>query len=302
MEIICPQCGFARKLAHDKIPAGKVVAKCPRCHCRFRFSAESGAGEILPPKAWQMPNEKDPEEEDIRQTAKAAYEREAKRFADGEKEEDEREDAGEEMRNPAVNPWELAPEKVGWVEAFYQTVIRVMFQAPAFFKNLSPKAEMLRPLFFFLVVGLFQTLLEQVWSKVFFRVLAPEAANDGQLARLLEILSSSNGFLHVTLLRMGSLVLQLYAFTLLMYLAYRVVARERASFSLVMQVLAYSTAPWLLCVVPGVGSLAGAIWGMGCVAVGCKSAMELNWGQTLVGFLPIIFVLMPLVMQLLSLK
>jgi hypothetical protein len=39
MEIICPQCGFGRTVAADKVPAKSVFATCPKCRFKFRFRA-----------------------------------------------------------------------------------------------------------------------------------------------------------------------------------------------------------------------------------------------------------------------
>lgn len=39
MEIICPQCGFGREVAEDKVPAKSVFATCPKCRFKFRFRA-----------------------------------------------------------------------------------------------------------------------------------------------------------------------------------------------------------------------------------------------------------------------
>ncbi|WP_300909447.1 zinc-ribbon domain-containing protein, partial [uncultured Desulfovibrio sp.] len=39
VNITCPRCGFSRELPADRLPARAVIATCPRCACRFRFSA-----------------------------------------------------------------------------------------------------------------------------------------------------------------------------------------------------------------------------------------------------------------------
>ncbi len=292
MKIVCPQCGFAREVPAEKLPAGHVIAKCPKCACRFRFSASDGVGEIVPPKNWH--SEQNPEE-DIRVIASNAYAAEARRF------ENERSAALEAAwREAGRNPWASAPEPDGWFAAFYQTLIRVMFQAQAFFGNLSPKAQMFRSLAFFVVICVFQTTVDSIWAQAFYSFLSSEGQNDPQLAKLLALLAPSGNLLFTLLVRAGSFLLQIYIFSLLMFLAYRVVARETAAFSLVFQVLAYSSAPWVLCVIPAIGSIAGTIWGIGCAAVGFKAAMRLTWAQTIVGFLPVVFLLAPAISQLFS--
>ena len=63
--------------------------------------------------------------------------------------------------------------------------------------------------------------------------------------------------------------------------------------------MVYSSAPALLCVIPALGSLAGMVWGLACMAVGCRAALRLNWPQTLLGFVPVCMVMGPMILQLL---
>ena len=37
MRIVCPQCGYARDIPEEKIPARSTIANCPKCQFRFRF-------------------------------------------------------------------------------------------------------------------------------------------------------------------------------------------------------------------------------------------------------------------------
>lgn len=286
VKITCPQCGFSREIPEDRLPAGAVVARCPRCACRFRFSRQDGVGEIVPPINSQ------PEEEDIRVVASNAYQREARRF-----ENEEKAKATVRQQIHVRNPWDEAPGQDGWIAAFYQTVIHVMFQTPQFFKSLTPQAQIWKPLAFFIIVCLIQTLVERAWGDAFYSFLATDAERDPQLNNLLKLIAPSSNLALALLLRTGSLLLQLFAFAALMYFAYRIIAPAKTRFTLIYQVLIYSSAPWLLCVIPGVGSLAGTIWGLVCLAVGCKTALNLNWVQTSVGFLPLFALLAPFLLQ-----
>lgn len=283
MNITCPQCGFSRDAPEDKLPRGPVVAKCPKCGCRFRFTREDGAGSIIPQNSQE-------EEEDIRVVASNAYKAEARRFED-----EQREAEARLAAELGRNPWNEAPDPDGWLAAFYQTVIRVLFQAREFFGALSPQSQIWKPLAFFLVVCVFNTLVERAWGDMFYSFLAAEENADAQLRDLLKMIAPTTSLPLALLLRCGSLLLQLFVFSLLMFFAYRLVAPPKANFMLVYQVLVYSSAPWLLCVVPGIGSIAGTIWSIGCAAVGCRAAMRLNWPQTLAGFLPLIAILAPVI-------
>lgn len=343
MNIVCPQCGFSRRLPEDRLPGEVVIATCPQCACRFRFSVREGVLGVLPsrgrdsaPRATGPAREAPPaapggeelppgavipgrdassptpqtsardahddgadvsaggeEEEDIRETARRAYAREAARFSRADAEPSGMGDG----TVPEGNPWDAAPGNGGWLQAFYQTVLRVMFAAPRFFAALRPRMPLGRPLVFYLVICVIQTIVERFWGTMLISALTPSAATDPQLEKLLELLAPKSDLALSLLLRCGLLVLQLYVFAALMFLAYRVVARERTSFSLIFQIMAYSSAPALLCVVPALGSLAGMIWGLACLAVGCRAALRLNWAQTLFGFVPLALVFGPLLLQ-----
>ncbi|MBD5417149.1 MAG: hypothetical protein HDR50_05720 [Desulfovibrio sp.] len=334
MNIVCPQCGFSRRLPEDRLPGEVVIATCPQCACRFRFSVRDGVLGVLPPRedagsravplqqsggaagapsdvppgaiipgANSEPAEDKPargagpeteEEEDIRETARRAYAREAARFAQGDEEEAP---APGDTVLLDVNPWDVAPANGGWLQAFYQTVLRVMFAAPRFFAGLRPHARQLRPLGFYLVICVIQTVVERFWGSMLVSALSPAAATDPQLENLLTLLAPKTDLALSLLLRCGLLVLQLYVFAALMFLAYRIVARERTSFSLIFQIMAYSSTPALLCIVPALGSLAGMVWGLACLAVGCRAALRLNWAQTLFGFVPLALVFGPILLQ-----
>lgn len=293
MNITCPQCGFSRQMNPDRVPAESVIATCPKCSCKFRFHKSTGLTEPLPPqgRAVEAAAHGEPEE-DIRIVAKRAYENEANRFKNEE---------AARKREEARNPWDAAPDEKGWITAFYQTVTRVMFSAPEFFAHLSSVARQTRPLCFFLIICVFQTVVENIWSQVFQNLFAPVAAGDPQMEKLLEMLAGQQNLPLSILLRAAISALQLYLFAFLMFMVYRALKPERASFSLIFQILAYSYAPTLLCIVPALGSLAGLIWGIGCLAIGCKSALNLSWPRTLAGFLPLAALFAPFLFQALEL-
>jgi hypothetical protein len=307
--ITCPNCAFSRDVPPEKMPAHSVVATCPKCSCRFRFSpAEnapetlSGTGAAPSPRKNTPPDADDPlppgavvpgrdtiressatgrgdkAGEDMRLAASRAYSREAARFDVPE---------GKETGSPAGNPWAVAPVPYGWFAAFYQTVLCVMFAAPRFFGALTPQPRSLRALGFYLLVSVAQIVLERFWGYMLLQYMSaggPPA--DPQLAKLLAMLAPQANLAMTVLLRTGLLVLELYFFSAIIHLAYRFLAPDRADFSLVFQVIAYSAAPSLLCVIPLIGSLAGFVWSLSCITAGCRISLRLSWGQTLTGFAP----------------
>lgn len=290
VKIICPECGFSRDVDEKKLPGNSVVATCPKCSCRFHLSID---GKTRPISGTRAPND-GAEEEDIRVVASKAYQKEADRFRQGQPE--------MESQPPArLNPWERAPGENGWFSAFFQTVAKVMFSAPAFFKTLTGQYSKPRVLSFYLLIIVFQTVVERLWGQFFLSVLAPGASGDPQLEKLLAMLSSDGNVLMGLILRCGLLILQLYIFTFLLTLAYKILAPKKASFGLLFQIMVYSSAPSILCVVPILGSLAGLAWGIGCLVAGCRAALALDWGRTLAGFLPVVFLIAPFLVQALNL-
>ena len=222
--------------------------------------------------------------------ASEAYARESARF------DDEQDDA---QHGPA-NPWEAAPEPDGWISAFYHTCMRVMFGAHNFFAHMRAEASQVRPLIFYLIISVIQVIIERVWSGIFLSLIAPSAASDPELEKMLILLSPQLSLPMTILIKTGVSVVQLYVLTALMHFTYGFITGKRPEFSLVFQVAAYAAAPSLLCVVPLLGSIVGFIWMVACVLVGCRTVLNLTWPQTFMGFAPVVLLLAPLLLQVMK--
>ena len=317
-----------------------LLATCPRCACRFRLFLPEGTTQPLDPPAAPpeasapandgprageqapappapspenappsprdssaapgMPPGKDAageEEEDPRLTASRAYEREAergRRLCDAAR---QRKCDGENGGGALRNPWEEAPETFGYAEAFYQTVLRVMFGAPRFFLGIRDDAPPLRALLFFLVTGVLGVTALTLWGNAFQGMMADAA--DPQLRALAAMLPRENALLY-GLIQLFLLVMQLYIVSALVFLSFRLSGCRAATYARVFQILAYSSAPMLLCAIPVLGYLAGFIWCLATVIIGCRSAFRLNWAQTAAGCLPIALLLLLLLHQTLD--
>ena len=198
----------------------------------------------------------------------------------------------------ADNPWIDAPEPDGWPAAFYHTCMRVMFGSQRFFGSLRPGEAQTRALVFYLIISAVEVTVERVWSGVFLSLMAPSAASDPQLEKMLLLLSPQMSLPMTVLLKLAVSVAQIYILSALIQFTYGFVTGKRQEFSLVFQVMAYAAAPGLLCVVPLLGSLVGFIWSFACILVGCRAALRLNWPQTLMGLAPILLLLAPLLLQM----
>ena len=255
-------------------------------------------------------------DDDPRAQASRAYEREQNRRYDededpydrkrhlGDAADDHDGDAGHEGYDAQYDdgeagiPWETAPEPDGWLPAFYHTCMRVMFSTQRLFSQVRPDGSQMRALIFYLLVSVVQVVVERVWSGLFMSLMAPSAASDPQLEKMLILLSPQMSLPMIILIKTGMSVIQLYVLSALINFTYGFVRGRRADFGQVFQVLAYAAAPTLLCVVPLLGSLVGFVWMVACVLIGCRAALRLTWPQTLMGLAPVILLIAPLLLQI----
>ena len=330
MKICCPECGYTRQTPEDRLPEGVVVAVCPQCGCRFRFSRKDGVlgvvserprpvqrrdGDVFPPPGAVIPGSyhSDPEQPQHTGERDRPEERETE---DRKREEDPRdrerqEECRDEYQGPEqwgripdedevgpdnFNPWESAPGSSGWLSAFYQTCIRVMFAGERFFSSLR-RGPYMRALVFYLIMCVLQTAMAYFWIHMYVEWFKP-MNTDPQVGKIIEALSSQSNLALSLLLRCAMLTAQIYLFTGLLYLTWRIVAPDKADFSLIFKVLAYAEAPGILCLVPVIGNAAALIWGFVCILTGCRAALKLNWRQTMLGFLPLLLLMVPSVAQI----
>lgn len=195
------------------------------------------------------------------------------------------------------SPWDNAPKKIGFVEAFYQTCMQVMFAGSYFFSRLNPAASLMRSLSFFLVLSVAQVLIERLWAEVMVYFLQPSAASDPQLKQLLAMLSSDDGIFFSLLMRTAFMTAELYLTALIFTVFFSFLTRSKGKFGLIFQVTAYAAAPAILCIVPIIGSGVGIIWSVACCVIGCRYALRLHWLQAFGVVLPLYLILLPLMFQ-----
>ncbi|HJA79477.1 MAG TPA: hypothetical protein H9784_07950 [Candidatus Desulfovibrio intestinavium] len=196
-----------------------------------------------------------------------------------------------------ANPWDLAPAPAGYISAFYQTTLRIMFGGGRFFARLNPDAPQWRALFYYLVVVLVVICTQLFWIHMSREVLAQTLPPDSVVGLLFRF--AINQPLLYGLTGMASLVFQLYILSALLLLGFRLAGVRHAAFYLIFQVVAYSAAPVLLCLIPVLGVQVGIIWSMACIITGCRMALGLDWSRTLLGLaLPILFCLLMLMFGL----
>ena len=194
-------------------------------------------------------------------------------------------------------PWE-EPRRYNPLMALYQTILRVMFNAPRFFAALpASNGKLTRPLAFYLILGLFQTLVERMWYLMSLEASAP-SITDPKLQELLGDVAQSMSLPLTILMAPVMLAVQLCFFASVFYLMLRLVQPENVRFRSVFRVIAYSAAPTVVCVVPLIGPIAGSIWfGVSCF-IGCKYALRLPWSRTGLALGPLYLIAFAIGLQL----
>ncbi len=311
MNITCPQCQFSRQVPADKLPTASTMATCPQCQFRFKVHIENeqcpiSHEEIQPqpaPAPLSQPVPAQQQEENTVPKYTPNKEAAAQSYAAEQKQQAQQEYTEESFDQDAAfeafaieNPWEN-PERIGYFTAFYQTVLRVFFSAPRFFAGLMPQGSQKRALLFFVIVGLLQITFERFWGDIISEALAPAAADDPQLQTMLNMLTPQSSYSLALLLGGALNVVEIFFTTTVYFVLFRFITPQRADFNLIFQVVAYSATPMLLCLVPALGSVVGYVWTIACTAVGCRYALRLSWGQTLLGILPMYLIGVPLLLQ-----
>lgn len=337
MKIICPQCNFLKNVSADRFPSSSFMATCPKCRHRFRISIEDNEiardknlldsvhskrnvqdddvenvnvneDDVAPPNSVSPHNyqkedtydnnseirkttttdENIHNNEDLRKTANNAYENESKRSVE------------QEINDgfSIDNPWENA-HREGYISSFYQTVIRIMFFAPRFFAGLSSDVSLVKALIFYIIIVVIQVLISSFWASTLLQYIASTPHSNDDVQTLLSYISESNLPMTV-LVKTAFSVMQLYVSSLVYYLAFSIVVKDKVNFPLIFQVIAYSVAPFLLSIVPLLGSLVGMVWAIACSFIGCRYALRLTIMQTALALAPIYMLILPLLYIIIS--
>jgi len=299
------------------------MATCPRCGARFQFRKLEKPSETPAPAPAQAPQEESPlpEPQPVERTADAAAagavsddplppgavvpEVESFETArdDGEKAEAEQDESPaqesprgnlrrENARDALDVPWE-EPAKYGLIGGLYQTILRVLFQPARFFAALPAyRGRLVRPVAFYLILGILQTLIKLLWMQ---NALAPAMTDP----RVQEMLSATSLNIGLALLSTPAILLvQLYFYAVLFFFMLRLVQPEKVAFPTVLRVIAYSAAPLVVSIVPLVGPVAAMVWFAASCFIGCRFALDISWPKVALALCPLYAIAFAISMQL----
>jgi len=171
------------------------------------------------------------------------------------------------------------PNRYNPVVALYQTILRVMFGAPRFFAAV-PSAEggLGRPLLFYLLLGLFQTLMQYMWFRMSIEARAP-FITDPQMQEMLGSMAQ-NMSLPLTLLFSPVLfTFQLVAFAGVFFLMVRLVQPEQAAFAVLFR------------------PLVATLWFAVSCLIGVRYALDLSWSRVLLALGPLYSIVFSFLLQ-----
>ncbi len=195
-------------------------------------------------------------------------------------------------------PWEQ-PERYGFFSSFYQTVLRVMFRAPDFFRHVRSDAPLTRPVFFYVLLSFFQTVVARLWSMNSLQELSQTITDPQTLARIDGLMQSLSTPL-LLVMTPFIMILQLFLFAAFYHLMIRLAQPDKADFNTVVRVIAYSAAPLVVCAAPLVGNAVGSVWFLASTFVGCKYALNLTWPKTALALIPLFLLALAVMLAMLQ--
>ncbi len=326
MLISCPECHFKRRVEKEQIPDSATIATCPKCQNKFRFR-DPETGDFIPDICLEMDKEQSIEPEDntnvTHEQNNTQTENEGNTATEN-KENNEKTNTDqtdpdplteEELETPKSKdnplqepvyqsyeqaekknaekyrmmtddvPWEH-PERYGIIGALVQTISRVMFKGKDFFSTIHSQVSSLRPASFYALIGLFQAIISYLYSPNLVEIL--KSTNiDPQKQTLIENLITEQTLPMLIISTPFIMIIQLLIYSAFIYLAIRITNPERADFPLTLRIIAYASAPLILCVVPYLGSVVGLIWFIYNIFIGVKYALRLTWQRTFLALAPI---------------
>ncbi len=317
MIIRCPHCDYTREMPDERIPEGVVTAHCPGCGKSFPFSRTDNAGNKAQSEQPAAPDAVQDSLEPVQPQHPEQPEQTVEPEQPGQKQQEDsfeerawqdlpeygRQHAEQPENSAEINPWAVCTTFGELPQALYQTCLRVMLSARTFFSSLRP-GPITRAFVFFIAIGVFQVVVEQIWTLLFFNYLMPaDQLADPQLKHLADMMVQNGQGSNVLMglfLRLGIITLQLFFFSSLLFISWRLIVRRTIPYSLIVQVLCYASAPLILCILPGIGMVAGLFWSCAVTFIGLRWALRLTWTQTILGMAPLLALILVSYMQILG--
>lgn len=198
------------------------------------------------------------------------------------------EDAPSDGR-PDGAPWEN-PQYYGTFGSFSRTMLGVLFRPRSFFRHLRCANPVIYPIFFYILLSLFQMLCNRLWTMDALRSIT-QTSSDAQHLALAETLMEAMNLPLMVLITPFFAIFQAVLLAGLYHLMIRMVAPDRADFTLTLRVICYSAAPCILCIIPYFGSQIATAWFAVSAFIGCIYALGVSPIRMLGALLPLYIIL-----------
>ncbi len=197
---------------------------------------------------------------------------------------------------PRGAPWEL-PEHYGFKDSFTKTLLGVMFRPREFFSNVRCSMPLIRPALFYVLMTLYQVLVSRIWVMKSLREMMASVSDPQKLAVAENLMNSLN--LPMALVVTPFIALfQVFFLAGVYHLMFRIVQPDKADFATTLRIVCYSSAPYILTIIPFGGSNIASLWFVAATFLGCKYALGIPWTRTLLAMLPLFLLELAVVLNL----
>jgi len=259
VELICPYCGFSKKLSEKKIPAAAKMAICPGCHEKFPLLRRKKSGDLLP---------ESPPELIHSGTLKPAPNSNDK---------------------PDGTPWEKRGD-LGLFNSIFLTLKKALFQPGALFKAKSYPEGIKEPLAFGLLIGGFGDMLAFFWPVLLF-TLGFLPFGDSVFVHLNGIWIFLTLFVGIPLV----VVLNMIFYSGILHLMLLIVRGGKQGYQSTFRVVAYSQSALVWNIIPFMGGWIATVWKVVIQVIGLHEIHQISYARVIMAFLLPVFIFFVLI-------
>jgi len=255
VELICPYCGFSKKLSEKKIPAAAKMAICPRCHEKFPLSHRKKPL-TTPPEALESGTLEPIPDSDA---------------------------------ETGGTPWEKRAD-LGLFNSIFLTFKKALFQPGVLFKAKSYPEGIGEPLAFGLLIGGFGDMLAFFWPVLLFS-LGFVPFGGSVFAHLNGIWIFLTLLVGIPL----AVILNIFFYSGILHLMLLMVRGGKQGYRSTFRVVAYSQSALLWNIIPFMGSWIATVWKLVIQIIGLHEIHHISYVRVIMAFLLPVFIFLVLI-------
>ncbi len=211
------------------------------------------------------------EEEELLKKAHEAYREQLRKIENLKKQ-------GYILQALSMVPWESSTQEKNVFQKFFQTIVQILFSAPAFFATMFRPFPVNKALIFYLIVSFVQFLAR------YFTLYTPDGAEvllaSGFPPEFIEMMGTSSFMLLALFIAPLILFLQFMVASTLLFSIVKLVQPQSADFNHIARIFAYASAPAVLSIVPIIGSMIALPWTLYNIVIAVRFGLHLSVGKT----------------------